>query len=180
MSLWNSIKNEIITSNNILLILLSVVIFIFFEILFYWFIISNQLVYILQDKALLLADAANDDPSVKNDIIGYLNSANPAQNDISSEITNIKNQRMAQNYQLMTVYLFPMFITIASLLVLVSLYKIGHYFIYGKHHLSWTYFYVIFLTMFVFLVEIIFYYLVINPWKIISDAKFLSAFQMAS
>jgi len=167
--LLNEYRKELFTSNNIFLILLSVAIFIFFELLFYWFIISNQIEYILNDKAMLVVLAARDDPSINTNVLHFITNNSVTQ----EQLDLLKAQRMALNWVAMINLLGPMFFTVLGLIGLIIIYKILYYVIFRKNTMTYVFGYTVFLTMFVFLVEILFYYLVINPWKIISDAEFI-------
>ena len=163
-------RKELLTSNNIFLILLSVTLFIFFEILFYWFVISNQLEFILNDKAMIIVLASQDDPAIRANVLAYVNNNSVTQ----SQLDSLQAQRMAINYNAMMTLLGPMFFTFVGLLGLIIIYKLIYFIIYRKFYMSRAFGFTVLLTMFVFIVEIIFYYLVINPWKIISDAQFIS------
>jgi len=165
---------DLCTSENLLLMFFNIFIFMIIEVIFFWYVLSYQIVYIIENKAELLVLAAQQNPSVKKQVLLYLNNGTE-----SSAAIEDRNLRNSINVQLIFQYLGPFMYVIFSILILIIIYKICGYRLVNKilknqydgSKMSASSYFLLMCVICSFITEIIYYFVVINQWNFISDAK---------
>jgi len=173
---------KVFESENLLLMFFNVFIFIVIEIVFFWYILSETLVYIVLDKCQLIVFMLQQDPTLKKNMMAYLNGNDATQ--LPQRALEEQSARNSNNFNLILQYLGPTIYTLFSILMSITIYKlIGYrlvnyilndtrFRINGTKMSRSSYFLLIF-VIFSFVTEILFYYIVIREWKFISDAQLI-------
>ncbi len=159
---------EVVSEGNLLIMFSNIFVFIVIEIVFFWFVLSAGIDGVVKDKTGILIEFLEEFPEIREQAFEYVNSYEVKDNALIARFQ--KRQRDKRNFCLMKERLFPVLYTLAIVIFLVFASMILR-----KVPFSRPQRYLLLFVLGAFSTEIIYYFVVVDRWNIISDAKVASS-----
>ena len=150
---------------NLLLIFANLFAFVVMETLFFWYIASNTISEVVKSKSLFLANVANNDPDMKEEMITFL-SLPENSTEISMRAASQNKVRNEKNVDMVISRIFPVAIAMAVACILM----VGMIYHRGEKFTRVDYF-LLLLVLLAFSTELIFYLVVIKQLEYIGTSK---------
>ncbi len=165
----NWIRTEIFNPVNNFIIIFNVIFFLGILLLFFWYILSSQFQNIILDKVEIISLLAQNDTTIKKSVQDYIDTVDINQLKISADSDKIK--RTDLNNQLFIEKLLGWFVVL-GVVMFICFYLLYLHAINKK--MSKGDMILIFLLIFSFVTEIVFYFAVVTPWKFIGDYELIN------
>jgi hypothetical protein len=165
------IRNELFSPVNGFIITFNIIFFLGILLLFFWYILSSQFETIILDKVEILTLLSKNDPTIKKNIEEYLSTIDI--NKLAIIAKNEKETRNIQNNDLFVKKLLGWFIVLGTITMICFILLCLHA---TKNSISKGDLLLVFLLLFSFVTEIIFYFAVIDSWKFIGDYEIVKTY----
>jgi hypothetical protein len=142
-----------------------------FNIIFFLGILCSQFETIILDKVEILTLLSKNDPTIKKNIEEYLSTIDI--NKLAIIAKNEKETRNIQNNDLFVKKLLGWFIVLGTITMICFILLCLHA---TKNSISKGDLLLVFLLLFSFVTEIIFYFAVIDSWKFIGDYEIVKTY----